>query len=626
MKGFGKNQKSKKVSPALNSIRNIEKEIQLNKIDKLSKEKIIAKAHDLHIKGKLCESKKYYQKFLDLGLHDPRFINNYAILCKQMGRIDESIKLLKQSIITFPDFATAYSNLGNLFCELGNLKEAEFFLVRALELNPNFADANSNMGNILRVLGNLDEAEIYTRRAIEINPNFAYAYCNLGGILKDKGNLNEAIIASRKAIELNPSFSLAYSNLGSILLDLGDIKEAELILRKAINLNPNCVFSNYNLGMALIDIGEFNEAESFLVKSIHLKSDFARSYFVLAELRTIDKNISLRQKLFSDDILRNKNEEEIINFYFARSNVLHREKRYSESSTYLKKANSIKKSIQPSSIDSIIHKSHVLFNDSAQYKILDKSKNNEYDHIFIVGMPRSGSTLLESIISMNNELNDLGEINIFEESYIEWKKLIKPNSNQNIEDIYINKVKKICNNYQTKSTNKWLSNYQYVGIIARLLPNAKIIHIHRNPLDNILSIYRAHFSKGYSFSSSLKDVSKVWIHQDQIMTEYKTIYPSNIYDLNYDHLVNNPNDKIKELISWLGWDWQDFYLHPHFNRRSVSTASHVQVRSPISSKSVGGWTNYQELLNPAIRLICKNKEYKDLLTSRYFPYMQINLS
>ena len=123
------------------------------------------------------------------------------------------------------------------------------------------------------------------------------------------------------------------------------------------------------------------------------------------------------------------------------------------------------------------------------------------------------------------------------------------------------------------------------------MPNAKIIHCFRNPLDNILSIYRANFAMGNQYSSSLVDCARVYLDQENLMTEYKKKFRSKIYDLNYDSLVKNPNQEIKSLISWLGWQWNDQYLSPHLNTRSVSTASNIQVRSPINSKSIGGWKN-----------------------------------
>ena len=157
-----------------------------------------------------------------------------------------------------------------------------------------------------------------------------------------------------------------------------------------------------------------------------------------------------------------------------------------------------------------------------------------------------------------------------------------------------------------------LYNYQYAGIISREIINAKIIHCFRNPLDNILSIFRAHFSQGNEYSSSLVDTAKVYIDQEAVMTEYKNRFRSKIYDLNYDSLVTNPNEEIKSLISWLDWQWKDTYLSPHLNKRSVSTASNVEVRSPINPKSIGGWKNYKEMLKPSMEIITKNDKYRDL--------------
>ena len=226
-------------------------------------------------------------------------------------------------------------------------------------------------------------------------------------------------------------------------------------------------------------------------------------------------------------------------------------------------------------------------------------------------MPRSGSTLVESIISMKTNVDDLGEINIFEESFLEWRNLRNSVDSKSLSSLYYSRIKSFKNNVST-TTNKWLYNYQYAGMIATQIPNAKIIHCYRNPLDNILSIFRAHFANRNYYSSSLSDCAKVYLDQEKLMDKYKKKYRSNIYDLNYDLLVTNPDDQIRSLISWLNWEWDNSYLSPHLNMRSVSTASNVQVRSPINTKSIGGWKNYREMLEPAKRLITQYEKYGDL--------------
>ena len=125
-------------------------------------------------------------------------------------------------------------------------------------------------------------------------------------------------------------------------------------------------------------------------------------------------------------------------------------------------------------------------------------------------------------------------------------------------------------------------------------------------------MYRAYFDRGNNYSSSLVDSARAYLNQEEIMTEYKNRFRSKIYDLNYDSLVNSPNKEIKSLITWLGWNWNELYLSPHLNPRSVSTASSVEVRSPINSNSIGGWKNYAELLKPALEIITQNNKYKNL--------------
>jgi len=260
-----------------------------------------------------------------------------------------------------------------------------------------------------------------------------------------------------------------------------------------------------------------------------------------------------------------------------------------------------------SEVDLLIDKTKKLKISSDNYESNNQNVENYSMSIFIVGLPRCGSTLVESIISLNTKVKDLGEVNIFEESYREYKQSEKRKS---LSEIYWKKLE--IKDSKTITTNKWLFNYQYAGIIAKAIPNAKIIHCYRNPLDNILSTYRAHFATGNNFSSSLVDSAEVYSDQDEIMRKYKKEFKNHIYSLNYDKLVTHPSDEIKSLIRWLGWSWNDLYLSPHLNKRKVSTRSNVQVRSPINTKSLGGWKNYKEMLRPAMEIITKKNKYKDL--------------
>ncbi|WP_269603967.1 tetratricopeptide repeat-containing sulfotransferase family protein [Prochlorococcus marinus] len=558
--------------------------------------------------SKLKEAEFSYRKAIEIKPDFAEAYYNLGNTLKNLGKLQEAEISFSRAIELNPDLAEAYNNLGNILKDLGKLQEAELSTRKAIELNPNEPKAHLNLGTIFSDLSKLQEAELSTRKAIELNPDFAEAHSNLGSILIKLGNLQEAELSTRKAIELNPNEPKAHLNLGTIFSDLGKLQEAELSTRKAIELNPDFAMAHSNLGSILRDLGKLQESELSYRKAIEINPKLEKAYFNLSGLKYSNSNNDIwKNQLFSENILNNKSQVEQIDIYFARANILHKEKNYEESSRYLKLANKLKLDIKPSQPEMIFNKSKILLIESNKKGINQEEQANPPESIFIVGMFRSGSTLLESVLSMRDDLYDLGEINILEESFVESK---KSKQEINLAELYWKKV-----NNKTElliTTNKNLFNYQYTGIIAKKIPNAKIIHCFRNPLDNILSIYRAHFDRGNEYSSSLVDCARVYLDQENIMTEYKNRFRSQIYDLNYDSLVSDTNKEIQSLISWLGWEWHDKYLSPHLNPRSVSTASSVQVRSPINSKSIGGWKNYKDMLKPAIEILTQMDKYQDI--------------
>ena len=432
-------------------------------------------------------------------------------------------------------------------------------------------------------------------------------FSNYGIFLNEIGKHKEAELELKKAISLNPEYPNAYYNLAVLYIGQGNLEKAELELKKTIKLKSDFAIAHYNLGFILKDQGRLKEAETYTQKALEVDPHFTDAYLSLSTMHTSDTSQKWHNQLFSESLLKNKNNRELVNIFFARSNIFHRKGKYEESAENLITANNIKLRIHKSEANLLIDKTKKLKISSENYERNNQEFKNYPMSIFIVGLPRCGSTLIESIISLNSKVRDLGEVNILEKSYREYKQSEKQ---INLSEIYWKKLE-ITDN-KTTTTNKWLFNYQYAGIIAKAIPNAKIIHCYRNPLDNILSTYRAHFATGNNFSSSLVDSAEVYSDQDEIMQTYKKEFKNHIYSLNYDELVTHPSKEIKSLIRWLGWNWNDLYLSPHLNNRKVSTRSNVQVRSPINTKSLGGWKNYKEMLRPAMEIITKKNKYKDL--------------
>ena len=452
----------------------------------------------------------------------------------------------------------------------------------------------------------LDAAKYYAY-IIKQGVNDYRVFSNYGIFLNEIGKHKESELKLKKAISLNPKYANAYYNLAVVFIGKGNLKKAELELKKAIKLKSDFAIAHYNLGFIYKDQGRFKEAESHTQKALEVEPQFTDAYLSLSTMQGVDKSQKWHKELFSESFLKNKNNRELANIFFARSNILHRKGKYRESAENLVNANNIKLKMNKSEANLLIDKTKKLKLSSDNFEKNNQKFENYPMSIFIVGLPRCGSTLVESIISLNSKVRDLGEVNIFERSYIEYK---KSDQKKDLSKIYWGKSK--ITDKVTTTTNKWLFNYQYAGIIAKTIPNAKIIHCYRNPLDNILSLYRAHFATGNNFSSSLVDAAEVYSDQEEIMGIYKKEFKNHIYSLNYDKLVAHPSEEIKSLILWLGWDWHDLYLSPHLNNRRISTRSNVQVRSPINKKSLGGWKNYREMLKPAMEIIIQKDKYKDL--------------
>ncbi|MBO6971296.1 MAG: tetratricopeptide repeat protein [Prochlorococcus marinus CUG1431] len=520
------------------------------------------------------EQNKFKKKHNKITSPSKEKIINQAFLFHSQGNIIEAERYYKYCIDQEINDYRVYSNYGLILKNKGNFKEAEISLKKAIQLNPNWSEGHNNIGTIQKDLRKFSEAKISLKKAIELDHNSVNAHCNLGNILRELKNFQEAEIYLRKVIELDPNSPLGYANLGDMLKTIGRVKEAKILLIKTIEINPN----------------------------------FVKPYFSLSKLQYEISDKKWHKYLFSEQILNKKNDREKINIYFSRSNILHKEKKYYESSKNLQLANKLKLALYSSECKFLINRSQNLLKESEKNQKIDNSQLSYPMSIFILGMPRSGSTLVESILSMNKKLKDLGEVNILEKAYIKSRKF---NQKKSLADLYMQELNQLLKEFSI-TTNKWLYNYQYAGIIANQIPNCKIIHCLRNPLDNILSLNRANFESGNYYSSSLRDSAKVYLDQEQIMDIYKDKFRQKIYDLNYDLLVKNPHKEIKSLINWLGWKWNSLYLSPELNKRAVYTASNIQVRSPINSKSIGGWKKYKEMLRPAMEIITQKDKYKDL--------------
>ncbi len=457
------------------------------------------------------------------------------------------------------------------------------------------------MGYILNNKGNFYEAYPFAKKAIELNPNLWQGYHNLIKILINLNRPKEAINTALNANKLFANNHLFSELLGEIFKNIGNFEEAKKFFKLSISLAPKNDEAIYSFANFLMGIGNKRESIKFLNKVLDINPYHSISYYSLSTIIDVEKSQDIRNKIIDLRINDFKTNKDRFNILFSKSHIFHKLKEFDKSAEFLKEANNLKLKVKPSNIEELITLSENIKNKTNLDKSFDIPKFNYLRDIFIVGLPRSGSTLVESIIGMNKDVHNLGENSILRNALVESENSYF----SDVDEIYYN----YCQNFSIKkyTTNKMLSNYMHIPHILSKLEHSKVIYTFRNPLDNLLSIYKAKFTgTGNEYSSSLTDSAKYFIYQFKIMSFYREKYENYIYFLNYDNLVNHPETEIKKMIDWLGFEWDDSYLHPNKSQQGFFTASNVQVRSPINNKSVGGWQKYSKMMKEPLEIFNLN--------------------
>ena len=587
-----------------------------------------------------AEAIRLYKAALSIDQNYAPAINNLGLIAKRHGNLVAAEQLVKRACDLDQSFAPYHINLGGIYKNLGNLDQALASTLKSLELTPDNPDALINLGGIYKNLGNLDQALASTLKSLELKPDNPDALINLGGIYKDLGNLDQALTSTLKSLELKPDNPDAHMNLGGIYKDLGNLDQALASTLKSLELKPDNPDALINLGGIYQDLGNLDQALASTLKSLELKPEGSKA---LCKLGLIKMALGQTEEAKRDlliSIQRNDQEceayhalsimletieeaEEVIDLMrlvktsaltpqarafkeFALSNCFHKINKYDIASQHLKMANEFKSTVQPSNVNILLQEIALSTSRFEAVKKTDIYADIGKRKIFIVGMPRSGSTLLETILSINPEIKDLGESRFLGKAIAKIQQQKKSNSfPQDLDEAY-SQMLPFDDNKFTYTTDKNLYNYINISFIAYHMPAAKIIHCRRNPMDNILSMLRSNLKAGSSYTSTIEDSAKVLIAQEQAMQIQKERHSENIFTFDYDKFVNAPEASLRKLLGWLDLEFDESYLHPEKSTRNVNTASVMQARKPISNKSVGGWKNYKKLLEPALRILQEN--------------------
>jgi tetratricopeptide (TPR) repeat protein len=576
--------------------------------------------------------------------------NNLGIVHYEQDEFDKAADCYRMALKLDPNYAEAHNNLGNAMRGLGDIDAALEEYERAIDLRENYAEAYNNMGTALRDLQKTEEAEFSYRRAIEVKPNYLEALNNLAGMLTTQKRYDDALrilgdtlrefptdpgtlvavsrvqcqrgafdLAERAAeiaIENDKENADAYCALGQVCQELDRFDEAVENYRKALAIKPEHIESLNFLGITLKSLGRMDEARDVFMKALELQPKAIGAYSNIVDLEQFTADHPLF-KAMNEMIENAKNPQEdrftALHFALGKANddIGNHVKAFEHYATgaRLKRA-----MLKYDEADTFSFFDEIRKTFDADFIANPPFKGNPTSlPIFIVGMPRSGSTLTEQIISSHGQVFGAGEIKTLSLSlgqlrqrypnlpkYPAIAKAMKPAQYKAVADAYLDTVSKLSDT-ALRVTDKLLTNYYFVGFIHTLFPNAKIVHTMRNPIDTCWSSFTKLFKDDMPHSYDLGELGRYYRKYQEIMEHWRSVLPAGVMlDVRYEDVVADTEGKAREIIAFLGLDWDERCLAFHESDRPVKTASVSQVRKPVYTSSVDRFRRYGDSLDPLL--------------------------
>ena len=490
----------------------------------------------------------------------------------------------KKLIKKFPNFQAVYNLLGLCLQSQKKFLEAIKYYKIAIQNNPNFFVAINNLGLTYHNMYDLKNAQHYYERAIEINPKFTHPISNLGNIKKELNNYEEAIKCYKLALSIDNKLYIVLHNLGMAYQALGKFEESKKYFESVLKNNPKFTRADRSLSMSL----------KYDINNPHLKS---------MENKIKDQSLNNFQK---------------IELYFGLGKAYEDIKNYKKSFENYKLGNKIKRDAIKYQINDDVKLFENIKNSfsNINFQNLENVGNKSNKMIFILGMPRSGTTMVEQIIANHKNVYGAGELRdltqIIKENFLVNDKIKFPEK-LNIKDqnFFNNMGTKYLENLDRYVTNKnYITdkaplNFKWIGLIKLILPKSKIIHCTRDPKDICLSLFKNFFEGELNFSYNLEEAGKYYKLYQNLMEFWKQLLPDFIYDISYEKLVENQEFESRKLLDFCNLDWDKNCLTFYKNKRGIVTASFAQARKPIYKNSVKSWQKYESELLPLFNTLEK---------------------
>jgi tetratricopeptide (TPR) repeat protein len=605
--------------------------------------------------GRVDEAIAAGSRALELNPNYAGALSNLGIALFDQGKFEEALTHYERAVALEPNFAQAHSNRGNALQRLKRFADAEPSYRRAIELQPNFADAWNNLGTCLRELKRPEEAETVYRKALELGPNNPDTLDNLALAVKDLERLDEAaelmrralVIETRsdkfhvhyatvlldqkkieeaaaacgRALALNAGNHDAVNLMGRVAFERGDLEDSLAHYQRALALKPDLADAYNNMGNVLKELGKLDEARDAYLQALQLDASVAGVYVNLADSKKFapgDPHLDAMEKLAGKTEGLSKTDRMQLDFGLGKAYADLKD--YSRSFKHLLAGNAAKRAT-------------IAYDEQATLGLFDRieaaftrdligGKSGGGDPsalpIFVIGMPRSGTTLVEQIMASHPLVHGAGELQTLNDVILEvrgpdgntlpYPEFIPALDGAALRQIgarYLTLVRKLAAKHgepdAQRITDKMPSNYYFAGLIHLALPNARIIHTIRDPVDTCISCFSKLFSAEQNHTYDLGELGRYYKRYERLMAHWrKVLPPGRILDVRYEDVVADLEGQARRIIDYCGLQWDDRCLSFHETDRPVRTASATQVRQPIYKSAVGRWRLYEEHLGPLL--------------------------
>ncbi len=548
--------------------------------------------------GRLEDAEQAHRKALALDDGLACAHNNLGAVLRAAGDMSGAEAAHRRALELDPGNVGAHNNLGNVLAVSGRAGEAEENYRQALTLNPDFPMALSNLGSVLRGRGNLDEAEALCRRAVDLSPDYAQGWNNLGNILMAREQVDEAVTCFRRAVEIHPGFELAWSNLGSALVGLGLWEEAKRAFHQAIKADPRCAEAHNGLGVLEQNLGRAAAAHACFCQAVRLKPDYVDALYNLSHSKGFvfdPEKLGRIEALLEGGGL---GKDDCAKLHFALAEHALTLGRHDAAFEQAAKGNAARGlGFDPAAWDGAVDDLMARYSEDFFQARQDYGVKSEIP-VFVLGMPRSGTTLVEQILASHPSVHGAGELK--DMARIAQRTEMDGEASRDWGGRYVATLRKLAPHAE-RVIDKMPFNFLHVGLIALILPQARIVQCVRDPLDVGVSCFFQNFSDPHPWSTDLNAIGRYYRSYERLMAHWKTVLPGRIHEIGYENLVRDQEGESRRLIGFLGLPWDDRCLAFHETERPVRTASNRQVREPVYTGSMGRYRAFARHLEPLKR-------------------------